>query len=751
MKRPLAYVGFSFVLSLIIAVAFGYAAAAACAGVCAAVGAVLLLVLLLREEKRLLPAVVCMFSAGIALALYALTAALYVNPIIEEYDGREVYFEGQIASAPYTDSGTTSFYVKTSSVDGEARSLKLAIKTNYVTDAELYDYISGSAQLYSLYESGYGYGSYCAARSIFLGAYINIYYDSWYSVEKCGNKPLYSVFSSLRETMSNKLFEYLDYDTASLCVSIITGERSYLSDDVYSSFRTLGVSHMLVVSGMHLSIVAAVLSMIFGRVFRNKRYSAIAQMIGVLCFMALASFGFSVTRAGIMTFVLLLSNMFRSRADTLNSLGLAVLLICLNPLSAGDIGLLWSFSCTLSIALFANKLRRYLTKTFRARNRVPRGVLAAVSAAIAGTAGSLPFIIFVTGTISPYSIIVNLLIVPFTGIIIVCGGLGAVMFALHMGVIAYPLLYVCGIVAKYVLLVVRFFSGLPLASASMSEAVVYVWFTVAVIIALAVYFFDKKRKLTAAAVAAAVALLVLIYSIDYLVTADDITLSVLDVGSGMSVVLKSDGKAAVLSSYGEKYQYSTISDELDGYDVLCAADISPGDADYSYCKSIAAEYSVPEIFVNAEDKLQTYSYLCYKGAVAELLTVKYELSCIDGTRTELITVDGYTWEYVTVYNTTILICPYGCDIALLDEEYREPDIAVIGDMPESFDLLGAGCIVVSDYSDECAITEEILIDYGCEYICTGGSGRVDISFSNADSVSISRTDTGGVTRYGTDE
>ena len=81
-------------------------------------------------------------------------------------------------------------------------------------------------------------------------------------------------------------------------------------------------------------------------------------MLGVLCFMAVTCFQASVCRSGVMCLVVLAGDLLSRRADSLNSLGIAVLLLGLeNAYAAADIGLLLSFSATLGLILLCRPLR----------------------------------------------------------------------------------------------------------------------------------------------------------------------------------------------------------------------------------------------------------------------------------------------------------------------------------------------------------------------------------------------------------
>ena len=86
--------------------------------------------------------------------------------------------------------------------------------------------------------------------------------------------------------------------------------------------------------------------------------SAACSMGFVLFFMGLAGFSPSVTRAGIMMLLYLGGFLLRREPDSLNSLGLAALVILFaNPFAAADLGMLLSFSATAGFCCCKSLLR----------------------------------------------------------------------------------------------------------------------------------------------------------------------------------------------------------------------------------------------------------------------------------------------------------------------------------------------------------------------------------------------------------
>lgn len=751
MKRPFACIGFSMLFSLVFAIAV-HTAVFQTAVVCFALSAVLFGFKFIGNKKTLSAAICCM-AACVAMFGYLGIMKYYVNPIIDEYNGKTVTFSGMVVSEPYTNGSSTHFTVKTDTIDGKDKNVKINITTSYTEPMQIYDFVEGKATLSSEYEDGYSYASYYGARNIFLTTYINPYFDSEYTIIHNDSKSFYIIFSNIRKQIAQTFQKYLSYDEASLCTAIITGDREYLRDDVYSAFKNLGVSHMLVVSGLHLSIIASILYLVVQSNFDNRYISALMQILGLTTFALLSGFGFSVRRALVMNLVVILGKFVGSKPDALNTLGLAAFLLCLNPLNVGDIGLLWSFSCTLSIILFANKMTDYLTDKLKIEKLFFLKFTTMFSTAAAAFVGSIPFLILVTGSMSPYTISVNLLTVPFTGILIVCGGFSVLLFSLHIKILAYPIMFLAGMTAKYLMFITNIFQEMPYSSIRTNKMFLYIWLAVTVIVSICIAIFDKRKKYMRVAMIMAAAVFVGLCSLNTALDNNKVTFSVLDVGNGMTLTVKNNDNIVVLNSYGEKYQYNTITTELSNFSkIACLIDIQPTKPEYNYCRRITHDFDTSYVIVNDNDFYnEKYSYLRYSGIDVDKIGSNYKLYIFDDVTLNIITTENYTWQYLNIYGKKILICPMNSDFDELPDSFQKPDIAVISDIPNNINFSNNIYVVVSNYDNECYDITNMILDMGLTVESTNGNGRIDFKFSKDGLTDVDRIYTGGVTRYAENE
>ncbi len=796
MKRPIVYVGFGVILSLIFAISFQTAAFWA-AAVCFA----FVIFYTIFEEK--LPDLdiprICAAAMGTAMVFYLGAVAFYAEPLVNDLDEQNVIFSGTIVSEPYTEKGNTHFIVETEKINDEKRKVKIYITTSLVLSADIYDRIDGNAKLNALFDSGYGYESYYAARHVFLSAYINPYYGSSYSVKENEHRPVRAVFSDIRKEISYRLKKYMPEDEAAVCEAILTGSRTELRDEIYTPFKDLGVSHVLVVSGMHLSIAASLILRLTSIIPRKGKYRRficaavlIIRVLPVTGFAALTGFGFSVTRAWIMTVIMMTASSFNESRDEsehvvrrkiringYDALGAAALVLCCDPFCAGDVGMLWSFSCTLAIMLFEPRFEKYMRKVFSVGSAFGKAASVTLAVSLSAFLGSIPFVVFFTGSVSPYTIIVNFLVVPLAEIIMTTGAFGVIVSFLGFEALNRVVMMFPCFVTKIMIFVTNSFEKLPFSSVSTTHTFVYFWLAFTIVTCLIYivlrrielgkinnypfgrderedvldYFFIKFKLIGKRLALISAAVFLIGFIMDTAINYGKITVSVLDIGDGLTVTVKKGKSVLVLDSYGEKYQYSSIKNELDEADeIKCIVDITPDNSVFNYNKRICRDYDIGRILVcNDEMYDEKYCYQRYLGKEVTLMTELYSLRFFGDQELLMKNEEEKgSWQYLRLNGAEILICSSQTDFSELPQDFRNADIVVMSDRPENFTYSMDAKIIVSGYGEKCETTMSQLSEQGYTVGSTNGEGRIDITISKDGILSFKREYTGGVTRYADD-
>lgn len=142
-------------------------------------------------------------------------------------------------------------------------------------------------------------------------------------------------------------------------MALLLGERDGLAEEEYQAFQTLGMAHLMSVSGLHVALLGGLLMLLLERL-RTPRVLNLALLTALMGFYCwLTGFSAAANRAAVMLLLAAPSRLCGLRpADGLTTLAggmLAVLLI--NPLHASSAGFVLSFSAMLGIVLYAPTLR----------------------------------------------------------------------------------------------------------------------------------------------------------------------------------------------------------------------------------------------------------------------------------------------------------------------------------------------------------------------------------------------------------
>lgn len=155
-------------------------------------------------------------------------------------------------------------------------------------------------------------------------------------------------FARLGRKMARNLLTQLRQPYSGLLAAMTLGQTGYLSAKAKSIFRRAGISHLLVVSGLHLTLTAGVF-LSRGKQ-RHFRAGALAAALTALFMMELAGMTPSVVRAGTAMLVSVVGTFVLAAPDPLTSLGLAGLLLCLgNPYGVCDLSFQLSFCACLGL------------------------------------------------------------------------------------------------------------------------------------------------------------------------------------------------------------------------------------------------------------------------------------------------------------------------------------------------------------------------------------------------------------------
>lgn len=287
-------------------------------------------------------AVICFFVAA-ALSVFLLKTLIVVDPL-EEYSGSEVEIEGMISSSPQKSSMGFSYVLDIKEINGEKRSGKIKLLSTAVLgkrgeEIKVTSSVDKIENTVFYTDRFYSFG-----KGIFLTGEVS-------SFEKTGENKLRKFFFDLSDKMSAEISKNLPEREGDLLSGVLLNDKDKLSAEDKATLSGAGYSHLINVSGLHMSMISALIFFVFRKLLLGRRrLASFFAIFGVIFYMVLTGFSVSAVRSGIMLIASYVAYMRTVEADGLNSLGFAVTLILLfNPFAAYDVSLLLSASSTFGI------------------------------------------------------------------------------------------------------------------------------------------------------------------------------------------------------------------------------------------------------------------------------------------------------------------------------------------------------------------------------------------------------------------
>lgn len=232
----------------------------------------------------------------------------------------------------------------------------------------------------------------------------------------------FSAIDSLEERMAeereNLLKVYSDAglsaDEYGIVAAVTLGERNAVSSQLKESYRVSGASHLFALSGLHLSMIFAILSLILPTNIFPKG-SALVQIFLLWMYVMLVGIYPSLLRAAVMFTCYCLCRFFARKSHSIDVLILtAFILLVFNPQWLFDVGFQMSFMAMVGIFLLTPPMMRWV--------RVPvlSYVYGILVVSFAASLGTFPLIAHYFGRISCYGLLTNVLVSPCIALLLFC-------------------------------------------------------------------------------------------------------------------------------------------------------------------------------------------------------------------------------------------------------------------------------------------------------------------------------------------
>lgn len=509
---------------------------------------VLSLIALLLRNKWKKPRIFAALLLGISLGVgwYALYDAVYLSEA-RGLDGQTVSVTVQVTDYSYeTDYGS-------------------AVQTRVYLDGKPYQalfYLDGEVELkpgdeikggfrFRLTHDGMRDDTHHRGKGVFLLAY----QSGQVLIGRADEIPGGYFPAKLRMEIAALLDEVFSEDTAFFTKALLLGDRSGVDYETNTAFKVSGISHIIAVSGLHVSILFSLVEILSGK---KRLLTALIGIPVLILFAAVAGFTPSITRACLMQILMILAQLLNREYDPPTALSFAALAMMIgNPIVVTSASFQLSVGCMAGIFLFSEKIQSWIQnfpfwrdwKGKGLRVRLRQWFAAGLAVTLSSMFFTTPLVAYYFGAVSLIGVITNLLTLwavtwIFYGIMAVC------LLSLIWMKGAAALAWCISWLIRYVLQIAHGLASFPLAAVYTKSIYIVAWLALCYVLVICFLIFRKRQPMV-----------LICCSVIGLCTAlccswmeplmGDCRMTMLDVGQGQCVILQADGKTFLVDCGGD--------------------------------------------------------------------------------------------------------------------------------------------------------------------------------------------------------
>lgn len=305
---------------------------------------------------------------------------------------------------------------------------------------------------------------------------------------------------NIKEKIESRTFELFPEKIANIFLGMMLGKTEGIEEDTLESFRISNISHVLAVSGMHMTYLILGSKLLLKNIIGIK-YTKIISIFIIIFYMNLTGYTPSIIRAGIMSIISILGFILNKKPDIFTNISIAILFNLIdNPYSIGNIGLQLSYGGTIGIILFNRTISEFLNKKETKHSKYIEYITTRIKEILAVTMSAqiilIPICLFHFNTLGIYFIITNL----FVSIVIEPIGLiGFLLILMILFNVFFQevIAYIISVLTYILLDFTQLIEKLPLAKIYIStpSIIFIIFFYVSIIIIKNIFFCYYKKNL----------------------------------------------------------------------------------------------------------------------------------------------------------------------------------------------------------------------------------------------------------------
>ena len=338
---------------------------------CISAIAVVACIILVSTKKISLNRFITIFLSLILITASAIASYSYFNVKYQKFSSlpqndQSYRVKALMLEELYAAGASSEYTVLVTEFDGERVSFKANIECEYLANMQAGNEIIGD---FTIGEFEDRIGSYEEEKiKLSEGIILALVSDSKDNVSIIHEKSLhpYAILYRWNSRLSYKLTSKLGDDVGGVCSAIFLGNKNVVPTSIQRDFRRSGASHILAISGLHMSILFGALAFLLKKLFVPYKTRAILLSFAAIFYLAFTGFSVSATRSVIMLLIVYLSMICSYSSDPLTSLSVAgTLILVVSPNAVLDAGFWMSFSATFGILVFIPAYQNFIFYTFQ--------------------------------------------------------------------------------------------------------------------------------------------------------------------------------------------------------------------------------------------------------------------------------------------------------------------------------------------------------------------------------------------------
>lgn len=440
MKRPFTVIGFSMLIISLLVTNISFKLTVALLIGATVIFCIFLIFKKLRKYKII---IFSSFAIVVYIVSFIFTQNIYYNTTLEFENKTEI--KGVICQTPQETDYAYTYVIK---LDNKNYKIRYVSEENKMFREG--DVVSG----FVVQNDDY-YRDEFFENSLSSKIYFTFFEGDETFIDKIGEtNGFYKNIGTVKNWFSDIVDEYIPGESGAIAKAMTIGDKFEITSRTIDSFNYSGTAHLLVISGLHLTLWSISLMRFAEKFSRARKYTAPLGLLCLFFYSALTGFSVSVIRAGAMLGAVLLGKALNRDADSINSIGLALtFILTLNPYATLSTALWFTTLSTLGILMLAQKLILKINEWCKNKRFLQNGVLSTLISttviSVATTIFTLPVFVVKFELVPIASFISNIVMIDLALVLMVFTIIGALVHSIGFSFVADGIFTIAGAISNF--------------------------------------------------------------------------------------------------------------------------------------------------------------------------------------------------------------------------------------------------------------------------------------------------------------